>query len=133
MGHVRRHGERARLGMLYVDGRRRRLGIGKALVAAQKAWAHAVGATELVCHIPEVSAGQQLAEQLGWERTREVTSSKHGSWSTSGPSSGPPPSDSRYGRARMSNRKAHSARFGPVVTAPPAASRLRLCIGVGVQ
>jgi GNAT superfamily N-acetyltransferase len=78
MGQVRRQDTLARLGLLYVDGRVRRQGIGAALVAAQVSWAHASGVVDLVCHIPDASAGRQLAEELGWQRSEEVTFTKSG-------------------------------------------------------
>ena len=78
MGHVRLHETLARLGMLYVDGSKRRQGIGASLVAAQESWAHASGTTDLVCHIPDASAGGRLAEELGWHRTEEVFCTNHG-------------------------------------------------------
>ncbi len=78
MGHVRREDTLARLSMLYVDPSIRRQGIGTALVAAQVSWALASGAVRLSCHIPDASAGERLAEVLGWRRTEEVFSTKHG-------------------------------------------------------
>jgi len=77
MGHVRLQAPIARLSMLYVDGNRRRQGIATALVGAQERWAHASAATELVCHIPDVSAAARLAERLGWKRTEEVFHTRH--------------------------------------------------------
>jgi GNAT superfamily N-acetyltransferase len=78
MGHVRLQDTLARLVMMYVEGSKRRQGIGVALVAAQESWAHASGATDVVCHIPEVSKGTQLAKKLGWHRTEDVFYTKHG-------------------------------------------------------
>jgi len=78
MGHVRLQDTQARLGMLYVDGTKRSRGIGTALVTAQENWAHASGASSLVCHIPEASAGVRLAEELGWHRTDEIFYTRHG-------------------------------------------------------
>jgi GNAT superfamily N-acetyltransferase len=88
MGHVRLENSLARLVMLYVEGSKRRQGIGAALVAAQKSWAHASGATDMVCHIPDTSKGARLAQELGWNRTEEVFYTKHGlkerKWTTEG-------------------------------------------------
>jgi GNAT superfamily N-acetyltransferase len=78
MGHVSVHQSLARLSMLYVDGKERRHGLGAALVAAQEEWARAEGATELVCHIPDVSAAGRLARELGWQRSEEVFFTKNG-------------------------------------------------------
>lgn len=78
MGHVRLQDTLARLVMMYVEGSKRRQGIGVALVAAQERWARASGATDMVCHIPEVSKGTQLAKKLGWHRTEDVFYTKHG-------------------------------------------------------
>jgi len=78
MGHVRTEGSVGRLSMLYVDGSRRRQHIGRQLVQVQVAWAHASGVTELVCHIADSSAGAQVAESLGWERTAEFSYTTHG-------------------------------------------------------
>ncbi len=93
MGHVHLEGTVARLGMMYVDAATRRQGIGSALVDAQESWARAAGATDLVCHIPEASAGGQLAERLGWHRTAEVFFTKNGfaerMWTAEGPPGAP--------------------------------------------
>lgn len=78
MGHVRLEGTGARLEMLYVDAALRRQGVAAALVAAQVSWAHALGSTDLVCHIPEAGAGEQLAHHLGWRRTEELFFTKRG-------------------------------------------------------
>jgi GNAT superfamily N-acetyltransferase len=78
MGHVRLEGGLARLVMLYVEGGKRRQGIGAALVAAQEGWAHASGASDLICHIPDASKGAPLAKKLGWHRTEDVFYTKHG-------------------------------------------------------
>jgi GNAT superfamily N-acetyltransferase len=78
MGHIRLEGSLARLVMLYVDGSRRRQGIGASLVAAQVSWAHASAASALVCHIPDASKGAPLAKKLGWHRTEDVFYTKHG-------------------------------------------------------
>jgi GNAT superfamily N-acetyltransferase len=78
MGHVHLEGTVARLGMMYVDAGARRHGVGSALVGAQEVWARAAGALDLVCHIPEASAGGRLAERLGWHRTAEVFFTKNG-------------------------------------------------------
>jgi GNAT superfamily N-acetyltransferase len=72
MGHVHLQDSVARLEMLYVDADQRRQGIGSALVAAQVDWARASGMSELLCHIPEASAGVMLAVTLGWQRTDEI-------------------------------------------------------------
>ena len=89
MGHVRLEGGLARLVMLYVEGGKRRQGIGAALVAAQEGWAHASGASDLICHIPDASKGAPLARKLGWHRTEDVFYTKHGlkerKWTTEGP------------------------------------------------
>lgn len=89
MGHVRLQDTLARLVMLYVEGGRRRQGIGAALVAAQESWANASGAPDMVCHIPDASKGVQLAKKLGWRRTEDVFFTKHGlqerMWTTEGP------------------------------------------------
>ena len=52
MGHIHRQDPLARLVMLYVEGNKRRQGIGTALVTAQTNWAHQFTVTDLVCHIP---------------------------------------------------------------------------------
>jgi GNAT superfamily N-acetyltransferase len=78
MGYVHRQGTAGRLEMLYVDGSRRRQGIGAALVGAQESWARAAGATELVAHIADSSAGVRLAEELGWQRSEEIFFTKNG-------------------------------------------------------
>jgi GNAT superfamily N-acetyltransferase len=78
MGHVRLQDTLARLVMLYVEGSKRRQGIGTALVAAQESWAHASGFADLVCHIPDASKGARLAKELGWHRTEDVFYTKHG-------------------------------------------------------
>ena len=78
MGHVRLQDTLARLVMLYVDGSTRRQRIGASLVAAQVSWAHASEASDLVCHIPDVSKGAPLAKKLGWHRTEDVFYTKHG-------------------------------------------------------
>ncbi|MGP0032153.1 MAG: N-acetyltransferase family protein [Acidimicrobiales bacterium] len=78
MGHVRLQDTRARLDLLYVDAGERRRGIATELVAAQGSWARALGATELVGHIPDGSIGARLAEKLGWRTGGEVFYTPHG-------------------------------------------------------
>jgi GNAT superfamily N-acetyltransferase len=78
MGHVRLQDTLGRLVMLYVEGSKRRHGIGAALVAAQVTWAHASGASDMVCHIPDASKAARLAKVLGWHRTEDVFYTKHG-------------------------------------------------------
>jgi GNAT superfamily N-acetyltransferase len=78
MGHVRVDGGVGRLSMLYVDGSRRRQHIGRQLVTAQVAWAGTSGATELVGHIADSSAGTYVAEALGWQRTAEISYTTRG-------------------------------------------------------
>jgi GNAT superfamily N-acetyltransferase len=78
MGHVRLQGTLGRLVMLYVEGSKRRQGIGAALVAAEVSWAHALGASDMVCHINDASKGARLAKELGWHRTEDVFYTKQG-------------------------------------------------------
>jgi GNAT superfamily N-acetyltransferase len=78
MCHVHLVGTLARLGMLFVDAGARRQGIAAALVSGQTNWAAAAGATDLICHIPEASSAGQLASALGWQRSEDVTFTKHG-------------------------------------------------------
>jgi GNAT superfamily N-acetyltransferase len=78
MGHIRLEAGLGRLSMLYVDGSWRRRHIGVELVRAQVEWAQASGVTQLVCHIADSSAGTQVAQLLGWERTAEISYTKHG-------------------------------------------------------
>ena len=77
MGHVRLEPPRARFSMLYVESELRRQGVATALVRAQTAWVEPHPVSELVCHIPDVSAAAPLAEDLGWQRTDEVFHTRH--------------------------------------------------------
>ncbi|MGO9853741.1 MAG: GNAT family N-acetyltransferase [Acidimicrobiales bacterium] len=77
MGHVRLDHRQGRLDMLFVGENDRRRGIGTALVAAQEDWAHATGAGDLVCHIPDTSPAVRLAERFGWQRTEEIFVAKN--------------------------------------------------------
>lgn len=78
MGHVAHQGPVARLSALYVDGGARHRGTGTVLVEAQREWAVAAGASELVCHVPESSGAGELLERLGWQRTAELFYTRHG-------------------------------------------------------
>ena len=78
MGHVRRLGAEARLAMLYVEPVHRRAGLASALVGAQARWAAAGGPVHLAAYIPGVSAAGSLASALGWHRTPEVFTTRHG-------------------------------------------------------
>jgi GNAT superfamily N-acetyltransferase len=78
MGHIRLGVGVGRLSMLYVEGSRRRQHIGRQLVTAQIGWARAAGVTGLVCHIADSSAGKYVAESLGWQRTAEISYTRHG-------------------------------------------------------
>lgn len=72
MGHVSREQSRARLATLFVTDRARRHGVGSAILNAQEHWARALGAHELVCHIPDTSAAVHLVRRTGWARTEDV-------------------------------------------------------------
>jgi GNAT superfamily N-acetyltransferase len=78
MSHIALEGTQARLGMLYVDGGVRRQGLGTALVEAQERWARASGATTLIGHVADTSAGTGLVGRLGWHRTEEISYTRHG-------------------------------------------------------
>ncbi len=77
MGHIGLEGRLARLSMLFVEGDRRRRGVGAGLVRAQERWAERASAERLACHIPEAGAASRLAEALGWTR-REIFFTRHG-------------------------------------------------------
>jgi GNAT superfamily N-acetyltransferase len=77
MGHVRLDDHVARLGMLFVNERFRRRGLGTAILEAQEQWAREGGARQLVCHIPDSSPAGRLTLRSGWRRSDEVFTAKN--------------------------------------------------------